>query len=395
MATTTPPEPVASSIRTTGSTDDVAFAALLACVRAGTSNEGLARRLERVTDWSGLRDLAIHQATLPLLYSRISRAAPSLVPAHFLAELQAISRANAERCIRHSVALLRIVDALRDAGIDSVPFKGPLLSEYAYNDVAIRYFQDLDIFVAGSQLDRACEILGAMGFPTRHTTAPAARAHGQDFHAILEGHGLMLEVHWRTGPAFVPPVFHADELLRRARPATLLGRPILTLDPADLLLALCVHGDAHRWPQLEPVATLARVLARREYGDPGEFLWRARSRGALRRCTIAFLLAQRLAGAPLPPEVEAAIAKDRRARILALKAADLIRSYRDLGDTRLITTLWRALALDRPQDSVRLATLQVFAPRNQGMMESGESRSSAAAELLRRVRYLQGSLRRH
>ena len=395
MATTPDTEASFCGGRTVRTGSSPEYAALLACVRIDVLDDELFAHFARVRDWPGLKDLAIRQAVLPMLYSCVARTSRDLAPPATLEELRLINQANAERCIRHTVTLLSILGSLRSHGISAVPFKGPLLSEYAYGDVTMRYFQDLDLFVARSDFVNASRLLESLGFRSERRLFERDRTGADDYHDIFQGHGSTVELHWRTGPAFVPPVFQADELLRRARPAALLGQPVSTLDPADLLLALCVHGHAHRWPQLEPVAALARVLDKGEYGDPRRFLQRARSRGCLRRCLVAFLLAKDLAGVDLPPEFETAIASDRLARRLATKASFQIQSSDRSGDTRLITTVWRALALDKPKDAVRFAVLQVLAPRDDGTIGGELSRSLLSSAHVRRIRYLQRSVRKH
>ena len=390
MATTTP-DPAFTRRHTRSPSPE--YAALLTCIRVGVGAHDLRAALARVTDWAGLRDLAIHQAVLPVFFTAVSPHR-DLAPPAVYEELRLIHQANAERSLRHAVALLSIINALDARRITALPYKGPVLSELAYGDLTMRYFQDLDLFVAGAQVAEAREVLATMGIRPARPPAEGERARTGQFHDILEGHDLLVEVHWRTGPAFVPAVFEADELLRRARPGMLLGHPIHVLRRSDGLLALCVHGDAHRWAQLEHVATLARVIAAGGYGRPDRFLRRARARGALRRCLVGFALARDLAGAPLPAEFAAALAADARAGALARKAAELIETSDDGGDTRLVSTVWRSLSLDRPWDGARLAALQVFAPRDQGMMDHGESNQPVAYEVFRRIRYLQKSLRR-
>ena len=360
-------------------------------MRVDVPDARLAQAFAAVRDWQALRDLSITQGLLPLLYARLTRAGRDVAPPDVVEDLRLISQANAERSIRHSVALLRILASLEAEGVTAVPFKGPLLADYAYGDVAMRYFQDLDLFVAHRQVEQACSLLGDLGFRAVYSGPLSARARAEEFHNILEGHGMILEVHWRTGPAYIPPLFCAEELMSRARPTSFLGQTVPTLDPSDLLLVLCVHGHAHRWPQLEPVSVLARVLEKEEYGDPRTVLERARTRRCLRRCLVAFRLAERLAGATLPPEFAAAIGADRRVEPLARKASALIRSSDSIEDTRLVTTAWRALALDTAQDTARLAVFQVFAPRGHGVA----GRSSLVPESstpLDRIRYLGRSI---
>jgi hypothetical protein len=332
--------------------------------------EDLCRRLAAVSDWTRLQNLALRHAMLPLLYFQVARTCPDAVPKQTFTQLQLVGRANAERSIRLAATLIGILDHLDAHGVPAVAFKGPLLAEYAYGDVALRNFQDLDLFVAQHHLAAARHLLEARGFRVDHEMPANRQSAREAFHQILRRDSVTVELHWRTGPSYVLPVFQADELLLHSRPTTLIGRSVATLDSADLLLVLCVHGHAHRWSELELVAALARVLARAEYGDPELVLHQARSRACLRRCLIGVMLAKNLAGATLPHAFEAAIAADGTARHLASSAALFDDASRGGLRRRLRASLWRASALDDRRDAVRLGLLQVFAPRDEDLLQA-------------------------
>lgn len=357
-------------------TTSTEFNVLIACARVNASSDELRSCFERVRDWQGLSELALRHGMLPLMYSSILRARPK-VPRSALGELQSINRANAEKSIRLTAALLRILAVLNAEGVFAVPFKGPLLSQDAYGDLTMRNFQDLDLLVAKPQAVQASEVLASHGFLREHQYSASRPSGEEEFHHMLRRDGITVELHWQTGPPYVPAAFQDGELLERSRPCTLLGRPVQTLDPADLLLALCIHGYAHRWSQLEHVATLARVLARGEFGDSAAFLRNARSRGALRRCLVGLLLANRLAGAQLSLDFQRALKSDRIVDCLASKAR-LFDSSPGFVGPRLGAAVWRGAALDKPTDGLRMIALQILAPRDQDVVDAKSSRLRVA-----------------
>jgi hypothetical protein len=70
------------------------------------------------------------------------------MPAEWLARLRMQYMMNAARNMKMTAELLRILDALKEAGIKAMPLKGPVLAQQLYGDVALRQFSDLDILVA-------------------------------------------------------------------------------------------------------------------------------------------------------------------------------------------------------------------------------------------------------
>src|SRR5262245_54457784 len=82
---------------------------------------------------------------------------------HASAELDARSRERlaGERLAMSATALaatrqlVEIVAALEALGIQVMPYKGPMLALDAYGDPALRLFNDLDILVAPTDVDRA------------------------------------------------------------------------------------------------------------------------------------------------------------------------------------------------------------------------------------------------
>lgn len=388
MATTLKPDRVRPGLGPeVGSTPELT--ALIACGRVGVSDDLLAAVFREVTDWRTLQVLAERHGLLPLLCASVDRCGPTIVPAQELAHLRRMNKAVFSRAMRLTVVLVKILGLFDDAGVRALGYKGPLLAQYAYGEFAARIYQDLDVFVSRSDLDRACSILQSGGFV--HEPKPAA-LRAQEYHHVLHRQGVRIELHWRPGPAYVPPMLPAEELLSRARPTTLLGRPCLTLDPSDLLLTLAAHGHAHHWSELEQVVTFARVLSRREYDEPAALLSRARERYCLRRLHVACLLAADLTGVAVPKELRASARGNDCATHLAGHMSRALRRSDRGRYNRWATTAWRAAAMDRPGDSLRLAALQVFAPRDDDVVGAGTSRTTWAQPMLRRLSYLKKSM---
>lgn len=55
--------------------------------------------------------------------------------------------------------LMKVVKILEENNIESISFKGPVLSQLAYGDVVSRQYCDLDILVDENNIDKVCNLL--------------------------------------------------------------------------------------------------------------------------------------------------------------------------------------------------------------------------------------------
>ena len=113
------------------------FDVLLACIsHRDADGTALRAALGRVTDWDLLRDLTRAHRLEPQLYRRLSDGCRDIVPPPFIEDLARIHSERAKRNLRMAAYLLRVVEAFQVEGIRVAPFKGPVLAEYLYGDVA-------------------------------------------------------------------------------------------------------------------------------------------------------------------------------------------------------------------------------------------------------------------
>ncbi len=115
-------------------------------------------------DWDYVYQLARRHSVLPLIYSQLSTAAPANVPPDQLARLKEDYQNNVARNLLLTAELCQILQTFEAAGIEAVPYKGPALAVYAYGNLALRRFVDLDILVRKADTLLAKEVLRARGF---------------------------------------------------------------------------------------------------------------------------------------------------------------------------------------------------------------------------------------
>ena len=236
--------------------------------------------------------------------------------------------------LRLSTELIRLLDLLARHEIPALPFKGPVLADALYGDIAARESCDLDVLLRRQDLARATRVLLDEGYRTDlpadetqraaylraryelHFTTPneAARAGGK------YGGAVPIEIHQAFLPDSYSLRFDYDALWLRLDRQTFCGREVLALGPEDLLLMLCAHGAKHGWTERSGIRDVARLLvvAQDRISWP-VVMERARAMGGVRILLLGLLLAADLMDAPVPTDLLAMARDDRRVRKLAVE----------------------------------------------------------------------------
>jgi hypothetical protein len=217
--------------------------------------------------------------------------------------------------------LLRLLDLFDRHGIAALPFKGPVLADMLYGDIAARDYCDLDILLAKRDIAKAIAALLAAGYSTDlPSDAGRRKAYLRaryEIHFTSPGGAIPIEIH----QSFLPPAYGFN-LVPSTERRTFFGREISALTAKDLLLVLCAHGAKHAWSEPSLVRDVARLLE----VSADDFCWpdllrQAAAIGAERMLLLGLFLAARL-GAPVPAEIlsqaqqdKAVVGLDARIRI--------------------------------------------------------------------------------
>src|SRR5215203_3567152 len=141
---------------------------LLLCCARTTATPHVAARLRELAgrdlDWEYLFLIARRHAVVPLLYLQLERHAADLVPPDRLRNFKKHFQENSARNAVLTAELCRLIGLLADAGIDAIPYKGPVLGIFAYGNVNLRRFVDLDVIVNKPDVLKARDVLLAEGY---------------------------------------------------------------------------------------------------------------------------------------------------------------------------------------------------------------------------------------
>ncbi len=265
-------------------------------------------------DWAWLLQMSIRHRTLPLLYRNLATHSRDVVPQSTLAALGRHFKANALRNLVLTKRLVQLLRALDANGVSAIPYKGPALAEFAYGDLSLRQFADLDVLVRPRDLSKAAGTLVSLGY--RLVTEPGIpqEAYLQSMHHYNFAHDdidATVELHWRATERYFASSSITERCWRRTKPATLAGAAVHYLAGEDLLLLLCIHSAKHGWECLAQVCDVAELVRK----HAAELDWQrlaseARSLGFQRTLLLGLSLATDWLGAPLPEGIAQKIQAD-------------------------------------------------------------------------------------
>jgi hypothetical protein len=331
---------------------------LLLCCSRRRPDAKTAQRIEvllrGVVDWERFTSLALRHGVMPLVYRRLRESSASSVPTSLMIRLAELYRQNAARNLYLTGEMLRALDALEDAGVEPIPYKGPALACEAYGDTALRQFVDLDILVRPRDVWKASTALEHAGL-SAHFTLRGAREEA----AFLKlsyvqlftrpGDGLAVELHWGVAPRFFNFPFRIERLWESGARLTVAGRSVRAIVPEFLTMLLCVHGNKDLWARLEWVSAIDALLTREPQLDLETILNEANVHGATRVLLLGLALAKDLLKTPLPPTL---IKKIEATPAITRLAAD-VREQMFADDPKVPTLIEQVRFHTRSKDGLR------------------------------------------
>jgi hypothetical protein len=309
---------------------------ILAC--CGNDSDGhLSARIQQIiqhgVNWERLAQLADHHGLTPLVFRRLSAEMDPRQPGG-LGALREQDASNAHRALWLTLELLNIHRHLHARGLEALPYKGPVLAESLYGNVALRQFSDLDLLVRSDDLPRIKTALRELGYEPGLRLAQAAERDylksGYEYTFDGARGRNLLEIKWQILPRFYSIGFDANKFFERASTVTIEGQKLRTLCDQDLMLVLCVHAAKHSWKQISWLCDVVQ-LARSRALDWAALRAEAERLGIARIVAVTFLLAHRLLGAELPD----GIGLDAKTEALAWRIVSLMMSEEEFDPESL------------------------------------------------------------
>lgn len=337
---------------------------LLRCISPQTDSQTIQQiqaLAQAEIDWQALAQLAKAHRVVPLLYNRLRSVCPKAVPDPLLESLRCYCKSIAIRNLSTTSELRRLLLLMGSKGIDTLPYKGPMLTKMLYEDLELRQFGDLDIVIQPEDMRSVEKLLVAEGYRPYfgEKTAVELNAymkskneHTYDFYHDRKK--FFIEIHWRFWPSFFSSVSPKD-IWHRREPDELAGIAVSNFKVEDYLIILCMHGSRHQWERLSWLCDIALLLQKYPNLDWQQIFNLAEQWGAKRMLSLGLYLAHTWLGAPLPQPIINRISADSSTMVLAAWVYDQIFGMAKPLARFMGTTQYHIQARERWQDKALYA----------------------------------------
>jgi hypothetical protein len=161
----------------------------------------LSTLLQRNLDWDALLALARWNGVLPLLAAHLSTEhLPLSARAALMGEAHDVARRN----LFLTAELLKLRELFATQEIDFIAFKGPILANALYDNLALRLFRDLDLLVHRRDIPRIQALLRANGYSAQYRLTPRQEAAFIQLECHLpflcNHNSSIVELHWELAP---------------------------------------------------------------------------------------------------------------------------------------------------------------------------------------------------
>lgn len=269
-------------------------------------------------DWETVIQFAASQGVIYPLRDILSETNPP-PPESILRELQSRSKTNAVGNLQAVQWLHNLVAEFKEREIRVIPYKGPVVAEYAYGDINRRWFKDLDFLVAEEDTERAISVLYEYGYeqaeftdvPTPILLKNSIFRWEREFRFPSNGSRIEVELRPQFMTCDPPSSVIFSDLWRRRTSISLAGQPISVLSPEDRALLLLIHGTKHTWCRLSWVYDVALLFNRDILW--GQVIKRAEKYGWKTGVLLGLAVVAEMSRITLPRIVTQEIAANRRA----------------------------------------------------------------------------------
>jgi hypothetical protein len=340
---------------------------MLACSSVSWSPELEARvqnLLSLPINWPVFWGQSDQHGLLPLIQQRMQSFRCS-IPTSTWTTIHSRMTAHIRRALRLTQLLHTVNDALAQAGICTLAYKGPVLAERLYGDVAMRQYFDLDLFLHAADVARATDVLKGIGLVAHTEFRPAEWREllRSGYELTFDGFGNqnLVEVKWRLLPRFYAIDLATEEFFERAQTRPVSGKALLTLSDEDLFLVLCSHAGKHAWNKLSWISDIAGLVSCANL----DWQWlreRAAALGIQRIVGINLYLAKELLNAEIQAAIKGILAEDPQIGVLGAQVAREIVSNQGLDPESVVYFRLMLATRERLRDRVRFIRRLAFTP---------------------------------
>jgi hypothetical protein len=240
---------------------------MLLCSRTRMNGEiksQIVSLIQQEMDWDYLLQRSSEHRLTALVYWQLNKVCHDSVPKDILEHLKTFFLENAHKNLLYMGELLKILDFFESHGITAIPYKGPVLAIQAYGNLALREFDDIDIFAFKKDILIVKNLLIFNGYQIQfHPKGVQERIYlksQRDYQFISPDNNSNIEIHWN----FIGLSFSCKHNIfknpQNPKYIKINNMKISTLSDEDMLLILCVHASGHLWERISWICDIAEFI---------------------------------------------------------------------------------------------------------------------------------------
>ncbi|HEX5873535.1 MAG TPA: nucleotidyltransferase family protein [Pyrinomonadaceae bacterium] len=318
--------------------------------------------LQQSLNWDYLFTTASAHGLLPLLQKELSTLT-DLIPPHALSHLKRQSVSNTQAVLHLISKQIRVLKLFKEHEIRVATFKGAVLSQIAYGEIALRQAGDIDLLIQRRDFERAKALLESLGYQMFPKLTPAQLTSHLHHHCEItfmrDDWFTVIDLHWELAPKTFVLNLETDEVMSRLQSISLAGMEIDTFSVEDSVLYQSMHGAKHLWRRLEWVVALGGSI--QSEMDWSALVQRAERTRMTRMLALGLRAVGEFCGGQIPQHVLERIDADKAMERLAAQIrVNLFAVYGPAGSRE--TNLYNLRIMDRKRDALISALRAIFVP---------------------------------
>ena len=337
---------------------------LLSCSRISLEAEETERiqsLAQKNIDWSYLLGMALRHRVMPLMYRSLYKTCPDLIPPVVLNQFRNHFYGNTLRNIFMTRELLKLLNLFETHKISAIPYKGPILADSIYGDIALRQFCDLDILIQKQDIMKARDLLVPLGYQphfqlTDVNAIPYLKSQNELSFTRRDGK-VNLELQWEIVPCYFNFPIASLELWDDLKRTMWEDSWFLTPSPEIMLIIICVHGTKDQWGQLSWICDVNELLRVYKGLDWKKIIELTNKLGGRRMLFLGLSLAKELLNASIPEEVLKQINTNPKVKKLSLQVQQRLFQESDGSSGILREYFFYLKSRERLQDRIKYSIL--------------------------------------
>lgn len=231
---------------------------LMSCASTEGSRSKILEIVNQDINWIYLIHLAEYHDVLQLLYLNIREICPHIVPLDIFTYLEERFQENVKNSLLITAELFKVFRLLQENEINAIPFKGPSLAVYAYENLSLRISRSIDVYIPEEDTRLARLILSSQGYQKKFGGSKTF----PHYSFANEQSGANVEVHWKfpTYPFSFPHEFDKCINLSELPKLEINNNHFPSLLPEDQILVLSLRNAASNWYTLSKICDISELV---------------------------------------------------------------------------------------------------------------------------------------